>query len=253
MASHKSNNGISTQSTQNRGQQQTIMLQLKVLMNFESSWYQSIIFHIVLLIVAFIVASLSFRSQVLLPQKKASLHSSMRASVLTPLSVEPKKEFISKPVLKKQAQKRALPKPILKPKPKPVRKVNTQIAKNLLFQSAEQSLNTLKKIKQQKQGRSSSAVSLPSNSEINAYANMIQSLIQQNWIQPQNTQGLQATVNIQMDDQGRIVGAHLLKGSGNAVFDSSLMLSIQKTNQLPLAKQPNIRKLFKDVNIIFGQ
>jgi colicin import membrane protein len=72
------------------------------------------------------------------------------------------------------------------------------------------------------------------------------------WLRPSGTpRGLQSTVVITLALDGRVLNVRTTKSSGNAAFDRSAEIAIQKASPLPMPADPDVAREFQRQGIAF--
>jgi len=90
-------------------------------------------------------------------------------------------------------------------------------------------------------------------SELEKYIPYIQDKVQRNWIRPPGSpEGLVCVVNVRLIPGGEVVGARVVQGSGDAVFDRSVESAVLKASPLPLPDDATLFRHFREINFKFN-
>ena len=90
-------------------------------------------------------------------------------------------------------------------------------------------------------------------SEVSKYEGMIKSQITRNWIFPASYQkGMKCKVLVRLIPSGDVVGVHIIQSSGNASFDRSVEMAVNKASPLPVPQSSTgLFDHFREVELVF--
>lgn len=77
--------------------------------------------------------------------------------------------------------------------------------------------------------------------------------VQRNWLRPPaaSDRNLQATVRVRLNSRGSVLLVQVLKSSGNAAFDRSVVTAVNKADPLPMPKSKTLISEFREFTFIF--
>lgn len=77
--------------------------------------------------------------------------------------------------------------------------------------------------------------------------------VQNSWLRPPSasSKDLQATVRVRLNDNGSVLLVQVLKSSGNAAFDRSVVSAVNKADPLPMPKSRTLISEFREFTFIF--
>lgn len=77
--------------------------------------------------------------------------------------------------------------------------------------------------------------------------------VQNSWLRPPSasSKNLQATVRVRLNDSGSVLLVQVLKSSGNAAFDRSVVSAVNKADPLPMPKSRTLISEFREFTFIF--
>lgn len=89
--------------------------------------------------------------------------------------------------------------------------------------------------------------------EVSKYEGLIKSQITRNWIFPASYQkGMKCKVRVRLIPSGDVVGVHIIQSSGNAAFDRSVEMAVNKASPLPVPKSSTgLFDHFREVELVF--
>ncbi len=88
--------------------------------------------------------------------------------------------------------------------------------------------------------------------EINKYMAGIRHKISSYWKRPQaSREGLTCTARVQLAPSGKVMAAKLLRSSGDAAFDGSVLSAVRKASPLPLPADPELYEQFREIEFVF--
>lgn len=83
-------------------------------------------------------------------------------------------------------------------------------------------------------------------------SNLIQHKIEQNWNRPSSIpKKLRCTISIELVPSGDVIKVKVVGSSGNPLFDRSAEQAVYKASPLPVPKDPNIFKKFRNFDLEF--
>lgn len=90
-------------------------------------------------------------------------------------------------------------------------------------------------------------------SEVSKYEGLIKRQITRNWIFPASYQkGMKCKVLVRLIPSGDVVGVHIIQSSGNAAFDRSVEMAVNKASPLPVPKSSTgLFDHFREVELVF--
>lgn len=84
------------------------------------------------------------------------------------------------------------------------------------------------------------------------YIAQMQAKVARNWINPlSGKSGLECVVRVRLNNEGKVLLAQVVQGSGNEVFDRSVEAAVLKASPLPLPKDPTIMEGFPELRFKF--
>jgi len=90
-------------------------------------------------------------------------------------------------------------------------------------------------------------------SALEEYIPYIQQKVVRNWIRPPGSpEGLVCVVKVRLIPGGEVVGATVIQGSGDPVFDRSVESAVLKASPLPLPEDPALFSYFREINFKFN-
>ena len=87
---------------------------------------------------------------------------------------------------------------------------------------------------------------------VNQYSLIIKQRIKGHWIRPDNTEGLQATLQLSISPRGYIEQIIVEKSSGNTIFDRSVGSAVYKAAPLPQPTDPEVAGKLRNLNLHFN-
>jgi colicin import membrane protein len=77
--------------------------------------------------------------------------------------------------------------------------------------------------------------------------------VQRSWLRPPtaSNQNLQATVRVRLNSRGSVLLVRVVKSSGNAAFDRSVVTAVNKADPLPMPKSKTLISEFREFTFIF--
>ena len=90
--------------------------------------------------------------------------------------------------------------------------------------------------------------------EIDQYVGLIQQTISRYWIRPPNARtGMVVTLRINLLPGGELNDVNVVDSSGNAAFDHSAVLAVQKAGRFPVPKDPVLfDRYFRSLKLVFN-
>lgn len=86
----------------------------------------------------------------------------------------------------------------------------------------------------------------------NQYVAAIQQKVSSNWIRPPGAQqGLTALVAVRVTPGGDVLSARIVRGSGDAVFDRSVINAVLKASPLPFPQDPKFYEFLREFKLEF--
>jgi colicin import membrane protein len=90
-------------------------------------------------------------------------------------------------------------------------------------------------------------------SALSEYIPYIQEKVQNSWRRPAGSpRGLRCVIRVKLIPGGEVVGAKVVKSSGDALFDRSVESAVLKASPLPLPADPALFKHFREINFNFS-
>ncbi|MEK7207427.1 MAG: cell envelope integrity protein TolA [Pseudomonadota bacterium] len=120
---------------------------------------------------------------------------------------------------------------------------------------AEQSLKEqlLAEEKERVRAREEAAHSARASSEVNKYKALIRQRVSRSWSRPMGAvRGLQCVVKVRLTPSGDVLGATVVRSSGNAQFDRSVENAVYKSAPLPLPEDPALFDNFREIEFLFN-
>ena len=178
-----------------------------------------------------------------------------------PKKPEPKKPEPKKPVPKKTVPKKPTPaktpaKPQPKPKPEPAKpepEPTTDFSD--LLKSEMKALEKQPKAATQAPAKvTTEGDSQKEQDEIQQYVVAIQQTISRYWIRPPSARtGMIVTLSINLLPGGELNDVNVVESSGNAAFDRSAVLAVQKAGRFPVPDDPvKFDRYFRSLKLRFN-
>jgi len=120
---------------------------------------------------------------------------------------------------------------------------------------AEQSLKEqlLAEEKEREHARQTAANSARAKSEVDKYTTLIKQRVSRSWSRPMGAaHGLQCVVNVRLTLSGDVLGATVVRSSGNVLFDRSVENAVYKAAPLPLPEDPTLFDNFREIEFLFN-
>jgi TonB family protein len=90
-------------------------------------------------------------------------------------------------------------------------------------------------------------------SALSEYIPYIQEKVQNSWLRPAGSpRGLRCVIRVKLIPGGEVVGAKVVKSSGDALFDRSVKSAVLKASPLPLPADPALFKHFREIDFNFS-
>lgn len=91
------------------------------------------------------------------------------------------------------------------------------------------------------------------NSEINKHITVIKQKVTRNWIQPAKAKkGLSCEILVRLvPPGGSVIDAQIVKSSGDAIFDRSVLNAVFKASPLPLPRDTALHSRFREIRFKF--
>ncbi|MBU0456119.1 MAG: cell envelope integrity protein TolA [Gammaproteobacteria bacterium] len=127
-------------------------------------------------------------------------------------------------------------------------------AKAKVLAQKKQQLAAEKALEQQingEQSRLNAARNQELMSEMAKYKALILNAIGQQWIMPKNTdKNLSTELSIRLAPGGTVLDVSLLRSSGNAVLDRSVITAVRKASPLPVPRDPTVFNQFRELHLV---
>ncbi len=120
---------------------------------------------------------------------------------------------------------------------------------------AEQSLKEqlLAEEKEREHARQAAVNSARARSEVDKYTTLIRQKVSRSWSRPMGAaRGLQCVVKVRLTLSGDVLGATVVRSSGNALFDRSVENAVYKAAPLPLPEDPALFDNFREIEFLFN-
>lgn len=115
---------------------------------------------------------------------------------------------------------------------------------------AEQSLK--EQLASEEQGRATAAREARALAEVDKFKAIIGQKVERNWNRPLGmAKGLQCIVRVRLVPGGEVLGATVVRGSGNAAFDRSVENAVHKASPLPLPTDPTLFEHYREIEFLF--
>lgn len=89
--------------------------------------------------------------------------------------------------------------------------------------------------------------------EVERYKALIRQKVSRNWNRPASAaKGLQCTVRVRLVPGGEVLGATVVRSSGDSAFDRSVENAVQKATPLPVPQDPAVFEYFREIEFIFS-
>ena len=90
-------------------------------------------------------------------------------------------------------------------------------------------------------------------SALSEFIPYIQEKVQNSWLRPAGSpRGLRCVIRVKLIPGGEVVGANVVKSSGDALFDRSVESAVLKASPLPLPADPALFKHFRVIDFNFS-
>lgn len=87
---------------------------------------------------------------------------------------------------------------------------------------------------------------------VDQYKALIRQRVTHSWSRPLgSTKGLKCVVRVRLTPSGEVLGATVVRSSGNPVFDRSVENAVYKAEPLPLPNDPTLFDNFREIDFIF--
>jgi colicin import membrane protein len=88
--------------------------------------------------------------------------------------------------------------------------------------------------------------------EVDRQVVVIRQKVERNWNRPPGAgKGLSCVVRVRLVQSGEVLGATVVRGSGNAFFDRSVENAVYKASPLPLPADPELFEHFREIEFVF--
>jgi colicin import membrane protein len=88
--------------------------------------------------------------------------------------------------------------------------------------------------------------------EVDRQVVVIRQKVERNWNRPAGAgKGLSCVVRVRLVQSGEVLGATVVRGSGNAFFDRSVENAVYKASPLPLPGDPELFEHFREIEFVF--
>lgn len=116
---------------------------------------------------------------------------------------------------------------------------------------AEQALR--EQLASEEKQRSDAVRSARAATEVDKYRALIRSRVSRSWNRPSGVaKGLKCTVSVRLAPGGEVLSAHVVRSSGNAIFDRSVENAVYKAAPLPLPEDPTLFDNFREIEFLFS-
>ncbi len=86
---------------------------------------------------------------------------------------------------------------------------------------------------------------------VDRYKALIEARVSAAWVAVPQSRGLHCTVRVRLIAGGQVVGAHIVQGSGNQVFDRSVIAAIYNAAPLPVPRSAAKLRYLNPLTFIF--
>ncbi|MBV1880158.1 MAG: cell envelope integrity protein TolA [Pseudomonadales bacterium] len=162
---------------------------------------------------------------------------------------KPKPKIKRKPKVKKKPKIKSKPKPKVKEKPKPTLDTNLDSnAFDALLVEEEAEL-----LRMEQAAKDAQAKAVETQRITDQYAALMQEKIERSWSRPPSARnGMQVMLSIKLFPGGDVQEVSLVEGSGDAVFDRSAILAVQKAGFFDLPVDSDIfQQYFRKITLVF--
>lgn len=117
-------------------------------------------------------------------------------------------------------------------------------------QESERSLK--EQLAAEEQARADAAREARIVGEVDRQVVVIRQKVERNWNRPPGAgKGLSCVVRVRLVQSGEVLGATVVRGSGNAFFDRSVENAVYKASPLPLPADPELFEHFREIEFVF--
>jgi colicin import membrane protein len=117
-------------------------------------------------------------------------------------------------------------------------------------QDVEKSLK--EQLAAEERSRADAAREAKAQAAADKYKALIRQRVERNWSRPLGVpRGLQCIVRVRVVPGGEVIAATVTRGSGNALFDSSVQAAVLKASPLPLPEDPSLVDYFREIEFLF--
>ncbi len=89
--------------------------------------------------------------------------------------------------------------------------------------------------------------------EVERYKGLIRQKVSRSWNRPATAaKGLQCTVRVRLVPGGEVLGASVVRSSGDPVFDRSVENAVYKATPLPVPQDPQLFEYFREIEFVFN-
>lgn len=173
-----------------------------------------------------------------------------------PRKVVKKKPVKKKPIAEKVAKPK--PKPVAKPKPTPKPQVAPAPDPDKLLQEQQREATRRQREQEMAQALAEEEAMLQADSDneiAESYASLIKRTVAGNWSRPPSARSnMQVILSIRLVPTGEVVGVEVVKSSGDALFDRSAVIAVEKAERFPeLRDMPSrvFEAYFRQFTLVF--
>ncbi len=106
--------------------------------------------------------------------------------------------------------------------------------------------------KQRQQAAAAASAAAKAQSAIDLYKGLIQQKVERNWVRPPDTQkNMECVVRVKLVPGGDVIEAHVVRSSGNPIFDRSVENAVYKASPLPLPDDKTLFDYFRELEFTF--
>ena len=105
---------------------------------------------------------------------------------------------------------------------------------------------------EQQHRQAAAAAAARAQSAIARYKALIRQKVEQNWVRPPDSRrGMQCVVKVRLVPGGDVLEADVVRSSGDAVFDRSVVNAVYRASPLPLPDDSTLFPYFRDLEFTF--
>jgi colicin import membrane protein len=105
----------------------------------------------------------------------------------------------------------------------------------------------------EEQAREEAARSARMRTQLEQFTELVRQRVSRNWGRPPGTaKGLKCTVRVRVAPGGEVLGAAVVRSSGNVAFDRSVESAVYKAVPLPVPQERELFEYFREIEFVFN-